>query len=100
MVNRIGIKAVMGVERGIAPVVRVAAAPIAQPVAEPADSAPAAPQLTVLARDLAAQPPVDLERVAKIKKAVTEGHFPICPAIIADRLIALKYDWKPHDDAA
>lgn len=47
-----------------------------------------------LARDLAAQPPVDMDRVAEIKKAIANGDFPILPATIADQMIALKLDWN------
>ncbi|MGE7205820.1 flagellar biosynthesis anti-sigma factor FlgM [Sphingomonas sp. NPDC019816] len=47
-----------------------------------------------LARTLAAQPPVDQDRVAAIKKAIADGNFPILPATIADQMIALKLDWN------
>ena len=46
------------------------------------------------ARNLAAQPPVDMDRVAQIKKAIANGDFPILPATIADQMIALKLDWN------
>ena len=45
---------------------------------------------------MAASPPVDADRVAAIKKAIAEGRFPILPATIADRLIALKLQWNPN----
>ncbi|MDZ7283678.1 flagellar biosynthesis anti-sigma factor FlgM [Sphingomonas sanguinis] len=47
-----------------------------------------------MARTLAAQPPVDMDRVAEIKKAIANGDFPILPATIADQMIALKLDWN------
>lgn len=50
-----------------------------------------------LSSSMAAQPPVDTERVARIRKAVQEGRFPIYPATIADRLLALKMQWKPNE---
>jgi negative regulator of flagellin synthesis FlgM len=101
VVDPIGSKAVPGSDFTVAAVTRIAAAPVAPPLARSADdAAPVATQLTSLASELAAQAPVDLDRVARIKKAVADGQFPIYPATIADRLIALKYDWKPHDDAA
>ncbi len=50
-----------------------------------------------VAKSLAASPPVDVERVAKIKKAIADGKFPIYPATIADRLLALKLQWNPND---
>lgn len=47
-----------------------------------------------LARNLAAQPPVNMDRVAEIKKAIANGDFPILPATIADQMIALKLEWN------
>lgn len=47
-----------------------------------------------MARTMAAQPPVDMDRVAEIKKAIAQGNFPILPATIADQMIALKLDWN------
>ncbi|KQM96778.1 hypothetical protein ASG37_08380 [Sphingomonas sp. Leaf407] len=45
------------------------------------------------AASLAQSPPVDVDRVAMIRRAIEEGRFPISPATIADNLIALKFDW-------
>lgn len=56
-------------------------------------SAAAEPAIAAVARDMAAAPPVDLERVAQIKRALQEGRFPIVPAEIADRLIAASMIW-------
>jgi negative regulator of flagellin synthesis FlgM len=54
---------------------------------------------TGLTREMAMKPPVDAERVAKIKKAIEDGNFPLIPSTIADRLIALKLEWNPNDKA-
>ena len=54
---------------------------------------------TGLTREMAAKPPVDAERVSKIKKAIEDGNFPLIPSTIADRLIALKLEWNPNDQA-
>lgn len=77
-----------------------AAAPVAQATsvagraqAEPTDRA----QTSGLARSMAASAPVDADRVARIKKAIADGKFPILPATIADRLIALKLEWHPSE---
>jgi negative regulator of flagellin synthesis FlgM len=52
-----------------------------------------------LASDLAAKPPVDPDRVSRIKKAIADGNFPFLPATIADQMLALKLNWVPHDAA-
>ena len=52
-----------------------------------------------LRRSLAEAPPVDTERVAEIRKAIEKGEFPITPARIADRLLALKLNWNPNGAA-
>jgi negative regulator of flagellin synthesis FlgM len=59
----------------------------------------ATPAIRPLARELAASPPVDADRVARIRKAIQEGRFPITPATIADNLLALKLDWLRNDEA-
>lgn len=46
---------------------------------------------------MASKPPIDAERVAKIKKAIEDGNFPLVPSTVADRLLALKMQWKPND---
>lgn len=48
---------------------------------------------------MSASPPVDTDRVATIRKAIAEGRFPLSPATIADRLIALKLDWTSNEPA-
>lgn len=53
-----------------------------------------------LAAQLAARPPVDAERVQQIKKAIANGTFPILPATIADRLLAVRYEWMSNDRQA
>ncbi|PCD02479.1 flagellar biosynthesis anti-sigma factor FlgM [Sphingomonas spermidinifaciens] len=84
---------------GLAPVTPTA------PVARVADGVSPQAAETVrssavaVTREMAAKPPVDTERVARIKKAVEDGSFPIVPSTIADRLLAFKLNWKP-DDAA
>lgn len=48
---------------------------------------------------MSASPPVDTDRVATIRKAIADGRFPLSPATIADRLIALKLDWNSNEPA-
>ncbi|WP_267378356.1 MULTISPECIES: flagellar biosynthesis anti-sigma factor FlgM [unclassified Sphingomonas] len=74
--------------------------------AEPQDTAKAAPagastasQSIALSKQLASAAPVDTARVAEIRKAIANGTFPILPATIADRMLALKMDWTTHDKA-
>ncbi|HEV7287409.1 MAG TPA: flagellar biosynthesis anti-sigma factor FlgM [Sphingomonas sp.] len=52
-----------------------------------------------LTQSAAASAPVDADRVARIKKAIADGNFPLVPSTIADRLIALKLQWNPNDAA-
>jgi negative regulator of flagellin synthesis FlgM len=53
-----------------------------------------------VAKSLAASPPVDVDRIALVRRAIERGDFPILPATIADRMIALKYDWMTPDEQA
>jgi negative regulator of flagellin synthesis FlgM len=52
--------------------------------------------LKVLAGPLTAAAPVDTDRVAKIRKAIADGNFPLIPSTVADRLIALRLEWNPR----
>ncbi len=86
----------------LTPVDRVAATPEAGLASAPAaakDTNGDTSALTGLASAMSAQPPVNSERVAQIKRAIADGHFPILPATIADQMIALKLSWN-HNDAA
>jgi hypothetical protein len=78
--------------------VSVGAAPSVEPVktvaSEPRRSNPPRRELSQLD---GGQPPVDTERVARIRKAIQDGRFPIYPSTIADRLLALKLEWNPND---
>ncbi|RYD59238.1 MAG: flagellar biosynthesis anti-sigma factor FlgM [Sphingomonadales bacterium] len=70
-------------------------------VAEAAAVQKSAPAVQTAASELtssmASRPPVDADRVAKIKKAIEDGNFPLVPSTVADRLIALKMQWSPND---
>ena len=72
------------------------AQPVVSPVREPAADTAA---LSNVAASLAGKPPVDADRVAQIKHAIANGTFPILPATIADRLLALRYDWMSNEQA-
>lgn len=96
MVDPVSIRGVTGGDFGVAATARVSAAPAPTPVARHPEAAYRDVQASGIASALAASAPVDLERVARIKKAIATGNFPILPATIADRLLALKYDWEPH----
>ena len=99
MVDPIGMKPGNAVERRPAPV--GPAEPVAatrsvkNATAEPKQAEGAG----MLARAMAGEAPVDAERVAKIRKAVQNGTFPLVPSTIADRLLALKMSWNPNDPA-
>jgi negative regulator of flagellin synthesis FlgM len=96
MVDPIGPKGLTPSDLRVVPVTPVAAAPKAAPSATPEVQVSPTAQL---AGQLAAQPPVDADRVARIKRAIADGTFPILPATIADSILALRYDWM-SDDAA
>ncbi|WP_210357525.1 MULTISPECIES: flagellar biosynthesis anti-sigma factor FlgM [Sphingomonas] len=62
-------------------------------------AASAGAQLSGLAKALASEAPIDSDRVQEIRKAIQNGSFPILPATIADRLIALKLNWDGNEKA-
>jgi negative regulator of flagellin synthesis FlgM len=102
MVDSIGSMPLNGsgsVSRVAAPAASPAVQPALQQAAQQAPAANAATQSTSLAKTLAAEPPVDSDRVDEIKKAIQNGSFPILPATIADRLLALRLNWDGHDAA-
>lgn len=68
-------------------------------VAEAATQVAQASTASALTQTAAASAPVDAERVARIKKAIAEGKFPLVPSTVADRLLALKLQWHPNDPA-
>ncbi len=100
MVESIGTSPLNG-SGNVSRVAAPAAAPMPQPATQQQPQAQLAPaaQLSGLARALAASPPVDTDRVMQIKKAIQNGSFPILPATIADRLLALKLNWDGHEKA-
>ena len=98
MVDPVSIRGVTGGDFGVAATARVSAAPAATPVARQPEAANRDVQASGIARELAASAPIDFDRVARIKRAISTGTFPILPAKIADRMLALKYDWEPHAD--
>ncbi|WP_293874609.1 MULTISPECIES: flagellar biosynthesis anti-sigma factor FlgM [unclassified Sphingomonas] len=100
MVDSIGSTPLNG-SGSVSRVAAPAAAPTVQPaLKKAAEQAPATDtQLGALARSLAASPPVDGDRVELIKAAIQNGSFPILPATIADRLLALRLNWDGHDAA-
>lgn len=98
MVDPLGVKPLQTSER-VAPVARVAPTTAVAPIATNETQAGAVSQSAVVsdAKQSAASAPVDLDRVARIRKAIADGTFPIYPATIADRLIASKFDWLRND---
>ena len=98
MVDPLGVKPVQTSER-IAPVARAVPTAAVAPTATNETQAGAVSQSAVVsnAKESAASAPVDLDRVARIRKAIADGNFPIYPSTIADRLIASKYDWLRND---
>ncbi|WP_298668541.1 flagellar biosynthesis anti-sigma factor FlgM [uncultured Sphingomonas sp.] len=100
MVDSIGARPATTSDLPVAPVARVLGTQAVPPISarsETAVNANAQPQ--TLASRLAAKPPVDSDRVQRIKNALANGTFPISPATLADQLIALRYDWLSDDKA-
>ncbi|WP_066797951.1 flagellar biosynthesis anti-sigma factor FlgM [Sphingomonas soli] len=95
MVDPIGIKTGAMAARAVSSVHALNRVAQASPVEKAAPAVQtAASELTA---NMASKPPVDSERVAKIKKAIEDGNFPLVPSTIADRLLALKMQWNPND---
>lgn len=95
MVDPVGSK--VSIDRPLARVAPVSPVRVvASTVQSSTETAPVS-SLQQLAQPLATHAPVDSERVAKIKKAIADGNFPLVPSTIADRLLALKLQWKPND---
>ncbi|KTT75531.1 flagellar biosynthesis anti-sigma factor FlgM [Sphingomonas endophytica] len=93
------------VRAGLAPVSTVQRSSAATPVAEVAPTAKAAPADATqapgaMASAMAAEPPVNADRVQQIKTALANGTFPLSPSTIADQFIALRYDWVSRNEQA
>lgn len=91
MVDSMGVKGAS--DRAVARVLASASVAPTQPATRAPQPQPDVASLSGVAAKLASRPPVDTERVQQIKNAVANGTFPILPATIADRLLALRYDW-------
>lgn len=98
MVDPVGNKPLSIGERGVGRVERLAPARVIEASVRAAPQTPAS-GLGQIARDLAGAPPVDTDRVNRIRRAIAEGRFPISPATIADRLLALRLNWDGNDKA-
>ena len=98
MVESVGPSTIKANDLRVASVSRMSAPTPAAPLAaNNATAATAAPQ--TLAKSLAAEPPVDGDRVQQIKTAIANGTFPLSPATIADQFIALRFDWMANEQA-
>lgn len=96
MVDPIGTRAISGRDLQVSRITPVSASKTAETTSRTtADTA----ALTGVGQALSATPPVDADRVAKIKKAINDGKFPLLPTTIADRLLAFKLEWSSHDQA-
>lgn len=97
MVDPVGAKPVTN-DRWATPVDSVAPLRGVRSGAQGSDAAPAGGLGKVIS-DLAAAPPVDVDRVREIRQAIANRTYPIVPETIADRLIALKLNWNPNEPA-
>ena len=94
MVDPIGIKAAPLGDRRLVRIDAAKATEAPRPAVAEGKAETVAIQLSSA---MAAQAPVDADRVARIKKAIEDGRFPTVPATIADRLLALKMEWNPNE---
>ncbi|MFL9840128.1 flagellar biosynthesis anti-sigma factor FlgM [Sphingomonas sp. ST-64] len=94
MVDPVGFKPVSNAPR-LTPVAPAAPVRAAEGATQAAQTSTAAS----LTQSAAASAPVDAERVARIKKAIADGKFPLVPSTVADRLLALKLQWNPNEPA-
>ena len=101
MVDSIGPPGSTPTERLVAPVTATPAVSKAISVTSETPSKPSEGASTAgrLASEMAASPPVDVDRVMRIRKAIADGHFPILPTTIADQMLALRLNWVPYDKA-
>ncbi|MHA6718402.1 flagellar biosynthesis anti-sigma factor FlgM [Sphingomonas sp. RS6] len=97
MVDPIGIKTGAVVDRRTLPVAAAPGVEAAAPLKGEADAVDTA--APALAQTMAAEAPVDTDRVARIRKAIQDGRFPMVPSTVADRLLALKLQWDSNDQA-
>ncbi len=99
MVESIGPKPSASVDRRVAPVANVSAALPVQPPVQDMVARADPSTLKALAQAAAQAPVIDHERVNRIRKAIEDGRFPLVPSTVADRLLALKLEWRPSDAA-
>lgn len=95
MVESIGTKAGAVTDRRTVPVEPAAPVAAIRPAASDAPAVQSA--AAAIAGEQAAQPPVDADRIARIRKAIQDNKFPLSPSTIADRLLAFKLDWKSRE---
>lgn len=102
MVEPIGVKRVTAADRGVPSKPTNVAAPATPAAASPTAAVPGAADNGVsttggIDRSLFDEPPVNAERVARIRSAIQRNSYPVVPETIADRLIALKLGWTSHE---
>lgn len=90
MVQSIGPRPVSSSDRPLTSVTRIGSA--TKTVAR-GDDIDAAPQVSGIAAEAAAQPPVDSARVAALRAQVQSGGYKIDPEAIADRMLTMKQEW-------
>jgi len=99
MVDSIGAKPSIAVDRRVVPVAATTTPTAVVSVAKDSGGDTADVTMTAIASEQAQSAPVDSDRVAMIRRAVANGTFPINPARIADQMIAMKYEWTKNEPA-
>ncbi|SFO29542.1 flagellar biosynthesis anti-sigma factor FlgM [Sphingomonas sp. OK281] len=98
MVDSIGAKPSVAGDRSVARIAAATPTMAVQTSVLPKQTS-VAPESIAIAKTMASAPPVNAARVAEIKKAIASGTFPILPATIADRLMALSLAWNSNEKA-
>jgi negative regulator of flagellin synthesis FlgM len=98
MVDPIGIKGATAVSRTAA-ATPIAASPLTPTAAVKPEPQAVQSSAAAMASEMASTPNVDGDRVARIRKAIQDGSFPLVPSTVADRLLALRMQWSGNDEA-
>ena len=73
----------------------VASVPVQRVAGRRDETIAAQREMSTLAVGFDAATPVDTAHVEEVRRAIRNGTYPVLPETIADRLLAMKLDWRP-----